>query len=155
MSENKSGYTVDFTDFNLDFDKLVNETMLDAARKGAFNAMAEMLRDADKEAPQTPKDKGDLRGSKTIEVSLPGMKAEGVKTLRKIDLPFSKEIVVTGGFNIEYAMKVHEAEPGTIRFQVKHAAIQQPGSKFLETKMVRNKEKYMAITALTIKNIMK
>jgi len=154
MSENKSGFGVDFTAFNIDFDKLVNETMLDAARVGLFKGMAEMLRDADKEAPQTPKDKGDLRGSKTIEVSLPGMKAEKMKTIRKIDPPFSKEISVTGGFNIEYAMKVHEAEPGTIKFQVKHAAIQQPGSKFLESKF-RNKEKYIAITALSIKNIMK
>ena len=33
MSENKSGYTVDFTAFNKDFDKLVNETLLDAGRK--------------------------------------------------------------------------------------------------------------------------
>ena len=152
--KNESGYSVDFTAFNLDFDKLVGETMLDAARVGAFNAMAEMLRDADNEAPQTPKDKGDLRGSKTIEVSVPGMRADKIKVFRVIDSPFSKEIVVTGGFNIDYAMKVHEAEPGTIKFQVKHAAIKQPGSKFLESKL-RNKEKYMAITALSIKNIMK
>ena len=155
MSENKSGFTVDFTAFEKDFYKLVEKAVPEASKKGLFNAAAEMLRDADKEAPQTPKDKGDLRGSKTIEVTESGMQAGGIKTVRTTDIPLSKELSVTAGFNIEYAMKVHEAEPGTIKFQVKHAGIKQPGAKFLETKMVKNKEKYMAITALTIKNIMK
>ena len=156
MSENKSGYSLDFNEFNKDFFKLVEKTIPGAGETGLFKGMAAMLRDADDEAPQTPKDKGDLRASKEIEVHTPGMRAEGIKTVKKAEATlFSKEISVTGGFNKDYAKKVHEAEPGTIKFQVKHANIQNPGSKFLESKMIKNRERYMKIAAKSIENTMK
>ena len=129
---NKSGFSLDFKEFNTKFTNLIRNAMPNAAEKGLFNAGGEMLRDADKEIPMTPFKYGDLRGSKIVENP-------------KIT---ANEISVTAGYNISYAAKLHEM-PKT---QADRTNWSLPGSgnKFLESKMVRNKEKYMKIVARTI-----
>lgn len=144
----KSGFNVNFTEFEKTFYPLVQKAIPGAADRGLFNAAAEALRDADKEPPQTPMDKGDLRGSKTIETSS-GMRTKGIKTVKK-SISFRK-LSVNMGFNIFYAAKVHESTG--MKFVVRYKPIQNPGPKYLETKLVRNKEKYIKIVVWTIESM--
>ena len=128
----KSDFTLDFSEFDRKFKK-VTEDMLEAAEKGLFDAMNALLIDACEEPPQAPFKKGDLWGSKadTVETGIEG-----------------DHIFAIGGFNIKYAARWHEAEPGTIKWTKTGA--KQPGPKYLESKMVKFKDKYMWITARVI-----
>ena len=135
MSNNKSSFSVDFRKFDKTFFPLVEKEIPKFTAKGIFNAAAEMLQDADKEAPQTPFEHGDLRGSKKIE---------------KPEIKYNK-ISVDAGYNIKYAAKLHESDPGQYHF-VPRKGIVSPGRKWLESKMAAHKEKYMKIAATAIKN---
>jgi|GEM_PF-3358825 len=132
MSDNKSSFSVDFRKFNKTFFPLVENKIPNFTAKGIFNAAAEMLQDADKDAPQTPFKHGDLRGSKKIE---------------KPEIKYNK-ISVEAGYNIKYAAKLHE---GQYHF-VPRKGITSPGRKWLESKMAAYKEKYMKIAAMAIKD---
>ena len=125
-------FKIDFTAFNKTFFPLVEKKIPKSSGKGLANAAGEMLRDADREVPKTPFLKGDLRGSRIIEK--PKM------TRGKIS--------IQAGFNISYAKKLHEME----KTQADRTNWTLPGSgpKFLQSKMVRNKKKYIEIVALTI-----
>jgi len=127
-------FKMDFTAFDKTFFPLVVKRIPKSAEKGFVNAAWEMLRDADKEAPQTPKEFGDLRGSKKVEKP-------------KI---LSNEISIEAGYTSKYATRQHEAEPGQFNY-TKNKGASQPGPKFLQSKMVRHKKKYIEIVALTIK----
>ena len=113
---------------------MVKNKIPGAGEKGAFDAMNALLDDAITKAPQAPKDIGDLWGSKIVE------KVKGV-----LD-----EIGAEGGFNIKYARRHHEVEPGTFEYTTTKGA-SQPGPKFLESKMAQFKEKYAWIIAETIR----
>ena len=129
----KPPYTMDFTEFNKDFFPLVEKRIPHAAENGLVNAAHEMLRDADKEAPQTPKEFGDLRGSRRVEDP-------------KIT---SDTISVKAGYTIKYAKRHHEVEPGTYKY-TRNKGADRPGPKFLITKMQRHKKKYIQTVANTI-----
>lgn len=133
--KNKASLDIDFTYFDKTFFPLVKNKIPDFTAKGIFNAAAEMLQDADKEAPQTPFKHGDLRGSKKIE---------------KPEIKYNK-ISVEAGYNIKYAAKLHESDPGQYRF-VPRKGITSPGRKWLEAKMAANKERYIKIAAMKIKD---
>lgn len=129
-------FTVDFKDFEKTFFKLVEKAIPGAAEKGLFKGMNELLRDAKYQAPQCPKDVGDLWGSTAGTVKpkvTPG------------------EISVEGGFNSEYATRQHEAEPGQYNY-TKNKGAPRAGPKFLSSKMNKNKKKYMEIVANSIRN---
>jgi len=130
-----TGITVDHSAFNRTFFPLVNLIIPDYAGKGLFEAANEMLRDGDNEPPQTPFKHGDLRGSKKVE------KPETI----------AGTISVEAGYNIKYAIKLHESAPGQYRF-VPRKGILSPGRKWLETKIVAHKEKYIKIAGLKIRN---
>ncbi len=132
----KSSFGIDFKKFDKTFFPLVENKIPSFTAKGIFNAAAEMLQDADKKAPQTPYWHGDLRGSKKVE---------------KPEIKYNK-ISVEAGYNIKYAAKLHESEPGQYHF-VPRKGILNPGRKWLESKMVAYKEKYIKIAAMTIKNM--
>lgn len=144
--ENKGSFSLDFRDFEHKFDDLVTEKMMKAAKRGLFNAGAEMLRDADKEAPMLPKEFGDLKGSKRIEANLSSPKSgiEVVEVRPKADM-----IEVKVGYTIKYAERQHEAEPGEFNYTTTKGS-PQPGPKFLEKKMVAHKKKYVGIAADTV-----
>jgi hypothetical protein len=130
MSE--KGFTLDTRDFDVKFKYIVEILFPGLQAKGLFNAMAEALHDADYEQPYLPVDKGDLRGSKKISKS--ELAGSGVS--------------IEGGFNSPYAAKWHELEPTKAeRINWSRAG---SGPKFLESKLIRNRNKYMKITADTI-----
>lgn len=124
---------MDFEAFIKTFYPLTEKKIPSSGEKGLTNAAFEMLRDADKEAPQTPKEFGDLRGSRKVEKP---------KTIRST-------ISIEAGYRSKYAARQHEAEPGEFNYTTNKGA-SRPGPKFLQSKMVRHKNKYMEIVALTI-----
>ncbi len=128
---------MDFTAFNKTFFPLALKKIPKSARSGLADAAFEMLKDADDEAPQTPFDKSFLRGSRKIEEP-------------KIT---NNEISIKAGYNSKYAAYQHEGErkDGTHKVK-KHTKerVSQPGPKFLQSKMVRHKKRYIEIVALTI-----
>jgi len=130
-------FKMDFTAFDKTFFPLVIKGIPKSAEKGLVNAAWEMLKDADEEAPQTPFDKSFLRGSRKVEEP-------------KIT---KNEISIAAGYNSEYAAYQHEGERKDGTHKVKKYTkerVSQPGPKFLQSKMVRHKERYIEIVAETI-----
>jgi len=130
---------MDFTDFDRTFVELVKQSIPKNAEKGLFKGMNELLRLAKYEAPQCPKDVGDLWGS-----------TAGTVTAKVT----TGEISVEGGFNSEYATRQHEVEPGEFNYTTNKGA-SRPGPKFLESKMAKHKDTIIEIAALAIKNMVK
>jgi len=124
--------TVDFSDFEKGFAKIVEKASKEEAGKGLFKAGNELLRDAIRIEPIAPFDEGTLRASARTN------KAEIKKG----------EVSVEAGFNIEYAARWHELTPE----EDSKIAWTTPGSgrKYLESKMTRFKDKYMKIVAKSI-----
>ena len=129
-------YELDFKEFTKNFFPFVEKRVSAAAAKGFINAAKQMDKDAREKFPQVPKKFGDLIGS---------WKMENPKITRN-------EISITVGYNIDYATRQHEAEPGRFNYTTNKGAM-RPGPKFLQTKMVRYKKDYMWIVAQTIRNI--
>jgi len=134
----ESGYYIDMTDFDKKFNALMKNVIPEHGDKGTFNAMNRLLEDAITKPPQAPKDIGDLWGSRIVE-----------KVRRH-----GEESSTEGGFNIKYARRHHEVEPGTFKYTLTKGA-SRPGPKFLESKMVQFKEKYGEIIAETIRRMSK
>jgi len=149
----KTGFYIDAkaTDFDEKFAEITKNVIPELAAKGLFNAANELLRDAIVEAPQAPKDKGDLWGSRMVIIPQIAGSQQG-KAGIKVETKQStgRDIDVEAGFNSVYATRQHEAEPGEFNYTTTKGA-SRPGPKFLESKMARNKNKYMKITADTIK----
>lgn len=123
-------FSMNFKDFDQKFFRLVMKTIPEAGEKGLYDAGAVLLQDAKDEPPQAPFKKGDLRGSGKVEADIT-----------------SKAIGVLVIFDIEYASKVHEME-GHVNWTTDHVA--NPGAKYLESKMSKNKLKYMRIAVDSI-----
>jgi len=128
--------TVDFSDFEKGFAKVVKKCPEEGAR-GLFKAGNQLLIDAKEEPPYCPYDDGILRRSGQVN------KAEVKRN----------EVSVVVGFNKEYAARWHEltpAEDSKINWSL-------PGSgrKYLESKMVKFKDQYMEIVADYIKDALK
>lgn len=131
----ETGMYLDSSDFDKKFQRLVKNAIPDDAKKGLFNAMNELLSDSTTKPPQAPKNIGDLWGSTAGTVKIEGK---------------HKLLSVTGGFNIKYAHRHHEAEPGEFEYTVSKGA-SQPGPKFMLSKMIQYDKKYMEIVAETIR----
>jgi len=141
-----SGFSLDISDFAKGFDRLAKAWYRDL-EKALFRAGSELIHDSNKEEPKTPVKEGHLKGSVKIEahVTNPG------------------ETTVFAGFSIEYAAQVHErvghgqgvldemTGGGTYATP---ASWTEPGSgpKFLESKLMRHRQKYFNIMAVGIKN---
>lgn len=127
-------FTMDFKAFNKDMKKFFKTLAPEQLEKGLFRAASEMLHDADKVEPKTPFEKGDLKGSKHYEP--------------RTD---KREISISAGYNLIYAAYQHEKEKGP------RSAYNLPGSgpKFLETKMVMFKDKYIGIAVKFLENLLK
>ena len=121
----ETGFTVDFSNFEKEFERIVKSAIPAAGARGLQKGAAFLLRDAVLEPPTVPKKLGNLR--RTQQVNKPKISP--------------KEISVEAGFAADYAAKVHEM-PNTYNYT-------EPGSgpKYLESKLIRNKEKYMKMTA--------
>ena len=123
---------MDFTEFDREFFRHVRRTVPTAALIALDRVTGpQVICDAIKEEPTVPKKTGNLRRTQALEPA------------RLV----GKDIEKVVGFEADYAAAVHEApndrnwtEPGS-------------GAKFLETKLMKNKERYMEKTARTIKEL--
>ncbi len=131
------GMTIDFSDFEKGFKKVTTKVVPKQAAEGLFKGGNELLRDAIKIAPKVPVDIGDLKASAKVN------KAEITKD----------GIELIAGFDIEYAARWHELSPD----EDSRIAWTLPGSgrKYLESKMVTLKNKYMEIAAKHINRVLK
>lgn len=125
----QTGFHVDTRDFDKHFSRVVMNTIPKLTNKGLVNAANEALRDADLKKPFLPIDKHDLQGSKEVH---------GSRDLFELFVEF--------GFNIIYAARLHEE--GKVGWNWSRTG---SGPKFLSTKLVRYKDKYIQIVAATIK----
>jgi hypothetical protein len=132
----KTGMYINFDDFNAGIKKLVTQAEPQATAKGLFAAGNALLNDAIYQVPKAPFKEGTLRGSARADAPVADR--------------LGAEVLV--GFNIVYAHRWHELTPeedSKIDWSL-------PGSgrKFLETKMARNKEKYLRIVGNFLKRVL-
>lgn len=131
------GFTVDFSDFEKKFRSIVEGAIPEEAAKGLFKAGSELIIDAKEKVPKAPWDEGTLRRSSKVNEA-------------KIE---KDKIALEVGFNIVYAARWHELTPA----EDKRINWTLPGSgaKYLESKMMAYKQKYMTIVAEHIKKTAK
>jgi len=118
----KTGMTYNTKDFDIKFPRVVDKQIPEAAAKSSFKVAAMVIRDAIVEEPRCPHKTGNLWRSQKIEAP---------KILKG-------EVTIELGFDADYAAVVHEM-PAGVTFRMTGA-----GSKYLESKLIKNKEKYMA-----------
>lgn len=135
----ETGFTVDFSDFDKKFTKIVKQAVPGDAADGLRQAGQEWKLDADNVPPRTPHLEGHLRG--TGQVS----KANIEKGKIEVEVSYGKPSPSEQG-GAPYAAKWHEAEPGTVKWSERWV-----GPKYLESKAVRFAKKYMAIVAEVIR----
>lgn len=142
----------DSSDFEAKFDKIVRSTIPELIEKGLGRAMLQLLNDCVMEVPTVPLREGWLRGSGSVFVQNALVyTTELFPTARpKYALKNYAEAVTIGdlvgviGFNAPYAAKTHEGID-------LHFREPSSGPKYLESKMLRNRETYALIIANTIK----
>jgi len=123
MAINKSGMTFDTKDFDIKFPRVTNKDIPEAAARSAFKVAGLVIRDSILEEPRAPHETGNLWRSQKIEQP-------------RIE---HGEITIEVGFDAEYAAAVHEMPS-----PYKKPTMAGSGPKFLESKLIKNKEKYMA-----------
>ena len=131
----ETGLNLDWSEFDKKFYDLVEKAIPGDAQKGLRKAMNEILSDSIELPPQAPKEIGDLWGSTAGTV--------------KVETKY-KKLSVRGGFNIAYAHRHHEAEPGAFKY-TRDKGASQPGPKFMISKMIGLGRKYMEIVADVIR----
>lgn len=118
----KTGMTFDTKDFDIKLPRVINKEIPEAAASTFPRVAGMVLRDAITEEPKAPHKTGHLWREQKIEQP-------------KIE---RGEINIELGFDVEYAAATHEA-PSNWNWTMAGS-----GPKFLEAKLIRNKEKYMA-----------
>lgn len=140
---NKSGMTLDTKDFDVKLPIVANKKIPQAAARGFIRVGAMVIRDSIMEEPKVPKSRGVTKEG--------GRRGQGPGHLRrsqKIERPKirSGEVSIEVGFNADYAGIVHEMPDGT------QWTVPGTGSKYMEAKLIKNKEKYMGEVAEDIRN---
>ena len=118
----KTGMTLDTRDFDIKFPDVCNNQIPEAAARSFYKVAAMVIGDAILEEPKAPHKTGHMKRTQLIEA--PQIKMG--------------EISIELGFDAEYAATVHEM-PSNVNWSMAGS-----GPKFLEAKLIRNKEKYMA-----------
>jgi hypothetical protein len=142
------GISVDTKDFDLKFGELMKRSVPANVSKGMFRAGNELLRDAIYEVPKAPFDEGHLRASARTQLGGGVMIKFGTGAYMppaSVDARDGEGYALLAGFNIIYAARWHELTPeedARINWTL-------PGSgrKYLETKLIRHKDKYAKIVA--------
>lgn len=142
-------FKLDCSDFLKKFPEVIKKISGELAEKGMAQAGMQLLNDCVMEVPTVPIKEGFLRGSGSVHVQnklimtspygKPGMAATIID-----DSAEPGQIVATVGFNTPYAARVHEGIG-------MHFTEPSSGAKYLESKMMRNKNRYFQIIADTIK----
>jgi len=130
----KTGMTMDFTDFDTKFIRFATKKFPHLVMDGERHAGQEIKLDADNVPPRTPHLEGMLRGSGKV---LPPKETR-------------KSIDITIVYDMPYATKWHEAETTSVNWSESGV-----GSKYLESKLTRFRNKYIAIIVKVIKMGMK
>jgi len=120
--KNECKFQVDYSDFIKDFDDITKRQIPSKGHKALGRVGIKIMADAIEEEPYAPHKTGLLWRSKVVN-----------EWLDKLTLEV--------GFNTEYAAFVHEM-PSSNEFTL-------PGSgpKFLESKITKNRDKYIAMLA--------
>lgn len=146
--------SIDFRDFENGLKKLVEKALPPEIAKGLFRAGNELLRDAVIEVPKAPFKEGHLRGSRQTQ-SANGQTVKFEKGLAPANADASWPdggYGVVAGFNIVYAHRWHELTPEEdVRISW---SLPGSGRKYLETKLIRHKEKYRDIVGLYLKRVL-
>ena len=126
----KTGFTLDTRDFDIKFPHVCNNQIPEAAATAFYKVAGMVIADAILEEPRAPHDSGNLWRSQLIEA--PQIKLG--------------EISIELGFDAEYAAAVHEMGVDKTGKPIKSIDWKMAGAgpKYLEAKLIRNKEKYMA-----------
>jgi len=117
--------TFDTKDFDIKFPRVINKEIPEESARMEYKVASMVIRDAILEKPRAPHKTGNLWRSQKIERP-------------KIE---KGEITIELGFDTEYAAVVHEMPPGVIWTMI------GSGAKFLEAKLIKNKEKYIGMIA--------
>lgn len=148
---NQGAFTMDVSDFDKKFTRIVETTIPEILAEGLFKAGGMLLRDAIKDPPRAPHLTGELWRHQQVN-----------KPVTSRD-----SIEVDAGFNIVYAAYQHEGQRKDGTHVVKQystgrtlkskrgksvpervpAGSSEFGKKFLSTKMSVNREKYMTFVA--------
>ena len=138
-------------DFERRFRNIINNAVPALVRKGMTLAGMRLLEDAIMESPTVPIDEGTLRGSGSVFVGnahVGDSQNVGGNPTPSHDFADEGEdhhqITATVGFNTPYAARLHEHP----EFEFTNS---DSGGKFLESKMTRNRDRYMRIVADTVK----
>ena len=142
----------DFSDFNKKFDYVAKSLIPALTEKGLGRAMLQVLNDCIMEIPTVPIKEGWLRGSGSIFVQNEFIKTSEGKGRGKpkyANMSFNEsagvdKVVGVIGFNAPYAAKMHEGLD-------LHFTDPSSGPKYLENKLITNKETYAEIIANTVK----
>ena len=118
----KSGMTFDTKDFDIKFPRVINKEIPEESARLEYKVAGMVIRDAILEEPRAPHKTGNLWRSQKIESP-------------KIE---RGEITIEHGFDAMYAAIVHEM-PITTDWTMTGS-----GAKYLEAKLIKNKDKYMA-----------
>lgn len=149
--------TLDLSDFNKGMKNLQEKAMPKEVARGLFQAGNELLHDAIYEVKFTaPKDVGDLWASARTQggdgVLRERSESEAPMGFKSDDIPDASSI--NAGFNIVYAAKWHEVSPTKNINWTTDKGSKDPGRKYLENKMIRNKKKYMWMVGEHIRRIL-
>lgn len=126
----KTGMTLNTKDFDIKFPRVCNKEIPQAAAQGSYFVAGMVIHDAILEEPRAPHKTGNLWRSQKIEE--PQIRAG--------------EVSIELGFDADYAAAVHEMPA-----PYKDPSMEGSGPKFLEAKLIKNKEKYVAKIATNIK----
>lgn len=121
---------MDFSEFNDKFGKYSKVVLQRRSKKGIREALQELKRDADEVPPKTPHLEGHLRGSGVVE-----------------DVRITMtSIAGTVRYRTPYAVRWHEAVGQAIKWS-------EPGvgPKYLSSKVIRFRKKYIRIVADAIR----
>ena len=120
----KTGMTFDTKDFDIKFPRVCNKEIPEAGARAEYKVAGMVISDAILEEPRAPHSKGGGTLWRSQKIEQPQIKAG--------------EITIELGFDVEYAAPVHEM-PSNVNWTMTGS-----GPKYLEAKLIKNKEKYMA-----------
>jgi hypothetical protein len=133
----RSGLFMDTKIFGNSFTRYAGKTLKTKAKKGAFKAGSMIIADCLKEEPKVPRLISDLQASHVVKPD---------------PNPLKLQVII--GFNKEYAAKMHEMPDKTWNpKEGKQTIWTLPGSgpKYMTTKLVRYKDKYIAFIAMLLR----
>jgi len=124
-----ANFTMNTEDFRREFGRIIH-ILPEDLKKGLFKAGAELIDDANRVEPKTPKKEGTLKGSWQIQAEAKG----------------GENYEIWAGFNEEYASRVHEmVDPGV------HWSEPGSGAKYLESKLTMFGKKYLDIATRSMR----